>query len=45
MCKVGSGFSDEALASIHAQLKELEIERAPDNLKYREKNIDTWVQP
>ena len=30
---------------IHKELKELEIDHAPSNLKYKEKNIDVWLQP
>jgi DNA ligase-1 len=45
VCKVGTGFSDEALTSIYAQLKDLETDKAPSNLKFKEKNVDTWIQP
>lgn len=45
VCKVGTGFSDEALQSIYDQLKDLTIEKAPNNLKYKDKNIDTWITP
>jgi DNA ligase-1 len=45
VCKVGSGFTDEMQEKIHKELKELEIDHAPSNLKYKEKNIDVWLQP
>lgn len=45
VCKVGTGFSDEALIRIHKQLSELVIDKAPSNLKYREKNVDVWISP
>lgn len=45
VCKVGTGFSDEALKEIYEQLKDLVIDKAPQNLKFKDKNVDTWVQP
>ena len=45
VCKVGTGFSDEALQAIYAELKDLVTDRAPPNLKFKEKNVDTWVAP
>lgn len=45
VCKVGTGFSDEALQTIYGQLKDLIVDKAPSNLKYKEKNIDTWIAP
>ena len=45
VCMVGTGFSDEALQQIYEKLKDLVIEKAPSNLKFKEKNVDTWVQP
>ena len=40
VCKVGTGFSDEALENIHNRLKDLVIDKAPPNLKYKDKNVD-----
>lgn len=45
MCKVGTGFSDEALEFIHNRLKDLVVDRAPSNLKFKDKNVDTWIDP
>ena len=45
VCKVGTGFSDEALQAIYAELKDLVTDRAPANLKYKEMNVNTWVAP
>lgn len=43
VCKVGTGFSDEALQSIYEQLKDLVTEKAPQGLKFKDKNVDVWV--
>ena len=43
ICKVGTGFSDEALQQINDVLKDLVIDKAPNNLKFKDKNIDTWL--
>lgn len=45
VCKVGTGFSDEALEFIHGRLKDLVVDKAPSNLKYKEKNMDVWISP
>lgn len=45
VCKVGTGFSDEALENIHNRLKDLVIDKAPPNLKYKDKNVDVWITP
>ena len=45
VCKVGTGFSDEALEMIHGRLKDLVIDRAPHNLKYKDKNVNVWIEP
>ena len=45
VCKVGTGFSDENLKLFHEALNPLEIDNAPSNLKYKSKNIDTWISP
>jgi len=45
VCKVGTGFSDENLKLFHEALNPLEIDNAPANLKYKSKNIDTWISP
>jgi len=45
VCKVGTGFSDEALETIHNQLKDFVVEKAPSGLKFKDKNVDVWVEP
>ena len=45
VCKIGTGFSDENLQKIHEQLQPIELDNAPPLLKYKEKNIDVWIQP
>lgn len=45
VCKVGTGFSDEALEFIHNRLKDIVVDNAPAGLKFKEKNIDTWIAP
>ena len=45
VCKVGSGFTDENLEKMHAQLSELVIDNPPSNLKFKTKNVDVWIQP
>ena len=45
VCKVGTGFSDESLQAIYEQLKDLVTEKPPQNLKFKDKNVDVWVQP
>jgi len=45
VCKIGTGFSDENLELIHNKLKDLVMDKAPNDLKFREKNIDVWVKP
>ena len=43
VCKVGTGFTDEVFAKLYKELSELEVDKPPSNLKYREKNIDVWI--
>ena len=45
VCKVGTGFSDEALIRIYKQLSELIVDKAPKNLKFKDKNVDVWIDP
>lgn len=45
VCKIGTGFSDENLELIHKRLVDLEVDKAPSDLKFREKNVDTWIKP
>lgn len=45
VCKVGTGFSDEALEFIYNRLKDLVVDKAPKNLKYKEKNVNVWIDP
>jgi DNA ligase-1 len=45
VCKVGTGFSDEALQTIHATLKDLVTSKPPSNLKFKDKNVDEWISP
>ena len=45
VCKIGTGFSDEFLLKIHNQLKEIVVDKAPEGLKFKEKNVDVWVEP
>ena len=45
VCKVGTGFTDENLEFIHNRLKDLEVDRAPSNLKFKDKNVDVWISP
>lgn len=45
VCKVGTGFSDEVLKEVYEILNPLEVNNAPSNLKYKDKNVDTWLQP
>lgn len=30
---------------IHGRLKDLVIDKAPKNLKYKEKNVNVWIDP
>lgn len=45
VCKIGTGFSDENLELIHKRLVDLEVDKPPSDLKFREKNVDTWIKP
>ena len=45
VCKVGTGFTEETFATIHEQLKDLVVDNAPANLRYKEKNVDVWLAP
>ena len=45
VCKVGTGFSDEVLEKLYKELSVLEVDNAPSNLRFKEKNIDVWFQP
>ncbi len=42
---MATGLSDEMLAKAYEMLKDLEIDKAPSNLKYKEKNVDVWLVP
>lgn len=42
---MATGFSEEMLAKVYSQLKDLEIDKPPSNLKFKEKNIDVWLVP
>lgn len=43
--KMATGLSDEMLAKIYGYLKDLEIDKPPSNLKFKEKNVDVWLLP
>lgn len=43
VCKVGTGFTDEVFKEVYDILNPLEINNAPSNLRYKVKNIDTWL--
>jgi DNA ligase-1 len=43
--KVATGLSDEALAKFYNQFKDLVVDKPPENLKFKEKNIDMWLEP
>ena len=43
--KMATGLSDEMLAKVYSYLKDLEIDKPPSNLKFKEKNIDVWLVP
>ena len=45
VCKVGTGFTDEVFQKLYNQLSELVVDHPPSNLRYKEKNIDVWIQP
>lgn len=45
VCKCGTGFTDENLEAFHKKLNELEIDNPPANLKFKSKNVDTWLVP
>ena len=45
VCKVGTGFTDEAFEFIENRLKDLVVDKAPPGLKFKEKNVDTWISP
>lgn len=30
---------------IHKRLKDLVVDKAPSNLKFKDKNVDTWIAP
>ena len=45
VCKVGTGLTDENLEKMHELMVDLEIDTAPSNLKYKTKNVDTWIVP
>ena len=42
---MATGLSDEMLAKVYSYLKDLEIDKPPSNLKFKEKNIDVWLLP
>jgi DNA ligase 1 len=43
VCKVGTGFSDESLKENYELLKDLVTDRPPNNLKFKDKNVDVWL--
>lgn len=45
VCKIGTGFTDEMLAKLYAQLEPTELKNAPASLRYKDKNIDVWLEP
>jgi DNA ligase-1 len=45
VCKIGTGFSEEALKEIHDKLKDRVMDNAPKGLKHKGKNIDVWFDP
>ncbi|CAE6423937.1 unnamed protein product [Rhizoctonia solani] len=45
ICKIGTGFSDEALASHYAQLQPLELAKPWGNVKIGGAKPDIWLEP
>ncbi|CAE6443504.1 hypothetical protein ACGC1H_006104 [Rhizoctonia solani] len=45
ICKIGTGFSDEALASHYAQLQPLELAKPWGNVKIGGAKPDIWFEP
>mmetsp|Transcript_39001 Transcript_39001/g.37309 ORF Transcript_39001/g.37309 Transcript_39001/m.37309 type:complete len:539 (-) Transcript_39001:30-1646(-) len=45
VCKIGTGFSDEIFQKLYAQLNGLVLDNPPPSLKFKEKNVDLWLQP
>jgi DNA ligase-1 len=43
--KMGGGINDELLVKIYEQLKDLVVDKAPANLRHKEKNVDVWLLP
>lgn len=33
------------LEKLHKQLKDLEVDKAPTGLKFKNKNVDVWLEP
>lgn len=46
ICKVGTGFSDDAIKDVYKQLSEIELQKQPkDVVVYKGLEPDVWVQP
>lgn len=45
VCKTSTGFSDELLQTLTANLKEFEVQRMPKNYRCLHNNIDAWFNP
>jgi DNA ligase-1 len=45
ICKIGTGFSEEALAAHYAVLQPLEMEKARGDLKVGGAKPDVWFEP
>ena len=45
ICKIGTGFSEEALASYYAALQPLETEKARGDVKVGGAKPDVWFEP
>ena len=43
--KMGGGIADELMAKIFNELKDMIVDKPPSNLRFKEKNVDVWLQP
>lgn len=43
--KMASGITDELMVKLYNQFKDLVIDKPPQYLKYKEKNVDVWLMP
>ena len=43
--KMGGGISVELMATIYNEMKDMVIDKAPSNLRFKEKNVDVWLLP